>query len=818
MPTYKTPDVYVEEISIFPPSVAQVETAVPAFIGYTQRAWHRGSDLTGKPTRIDSLLEFEARFGGAPKIAIDEVILDDNNGVVETGFNARFYLYDSLRLFYSNGGGKCYIVSVGDYDHGPPQFADLKGGLEALEKQDEPTLILFPDAMLLANEDQLYTLQQLALNQCNALGDRFAIFDLSESPTWEEGIEAFRNKIGINYLKYGAAYTPHLQSTLPLSIRFRDIEGKLVKSGALAPLATLTSDPQIQEAIARAQNALRDTDLIEAGLEGFLATQSADSIRDGYQKLVLAFKTAPSLNGLKSLFTYIYDIADELFDHWGESTAADAGDAVIVLRAAVAEAQAKAVTAKNFHANASADPNDVQAAIQAAQGAADHILNLASDSAALAQRAAEAVAQADSSADTTNLLGHVGLADSTASTARVDFNNDTDTAATPTLTHQDILDAIDDALSEVEKVAASVAAAAREAEKLTAGLKLTGNSAESVANYIRNLIDAELRDCIKLLNSITKDAAAKVGGNIDLYTDDTKYVWSASEWNDPGVSDPDPSIFNPDNITAATGIYPNDAPAGNAGKQTENMIAAEPHVSAVFNKLNQAIIDILATARVYEQKYEESLAGAFPLYRDILSKVGGALNTLPPSGAVAGVYASVDRNRGVWKAPANLSLNAVAGLTHIIDSRDQEELNVDVNAGKSINAIRAFTGRGILVWGARTLAGNDNEWRYISVRRFYNMVEESSKKSTYWAVFEPNDANLWIKVKSMLENFLTSLWKDGALAGATTEQAYFVNVGLGTTMSAQDILEGRMIVEIGMAVVRPAEFIILRFSHKLQES
>jgi phage tail sheath protein FI len=152
-----------------------------------------------------------------------------------------------------------------------------------------------------------------------------------------------------------------------------------------------------------------------------------------------------------------------------------------------------------------------------------------------------------------------------------------------------------------------------------------------------------------------------------------------------------------------------------------------------------------------------------------------------------------------------------------LDNQQQEDLNVDVNAGKSINAIRPFTGKGTLVWGARTLAGNDNEWRYISVRRFFNMVEQSVKLSTGWAVFEPNDVNTWIRVKAMIENYLTNLWKAGALAGPTPDAAFFVNIGLGTTMSAVDILEGRMNIEIGMAAVRPAEFIILKFSHKLQE-
>ena len=145
-------------------------------------------------------------------------------------------------------------------------------------------------------------------------------------------------------------------------------------------------------------------------------------------------------------------------------------------------------------------------------------------------------------------------------------------------------------------------------------------------------------------------------------------------------------------------------------------------------------------------------------------------------------------------------------------------MNVDTVAGKSINAIRAFTGKGTLVWGARTLDGNSAEWKYVSVRRFYNMVEESVKKATEGFVFEANDANTWVKVRAMIENFLILQWKAGALAGAKPEQAFYVKIGLGSTMSADDILNGRMIVEIGMAVVRPAEFIVLRFSHMMQQA
>ncbi len=206
------------------------------------------------------------------------------------------------------------------------------------------------------------------------------------------------------------------------------------------------------------------------------------------------------------------------------------------------------------------------------------------------------------------------------------------------------------------------------------------------------------------------------------------------------------------------------------------------------------------------------------LYNKIKKELDKKRLDLYPSAAMAGVYARVDRNRGVWKAPANVSLNLVSGPSVILTDEEQAGLNVDPNSGKSINAIRNFHGKGTIVWGARTLAGNDNEWRYIPVRRLFIFIEESIRKATEPVVFEPNDANTWTKTRSMIENFLTGLWRDGALAGATPEEAFFVRVGLGQTMNNNDILEGRMIIEIGLAAVRPAEFIILQFMHKLQES
>jgi phage tail sheath protein FI len=205
-------------------------------------------------------------------------------------------------------------------------------------------------------------------------------------------------------------------------------------------------------------------------------------------------------------------------------------------------------------------------------------------------------------------------------------------------------------------------------------------------------------------------------------------------------------------------------------------------------------------------------------YKFVLLKLKEAYVTMPPSAAVAGIYAASDKTRGVWKAPANLSINNIKRPSISIDNRYQDTLNTDIASGKSINAIRNFRGKGTLVWGARTLAGNDNEWRYIPVRRFFITIEESLKQSTHWAVFEPNDANTWLKIRGIIEAYLYQKWRQGALAGRKSEEAFYVRCGLGETMSAHDIAEGRMIVEIGMAVVRPAEFIVFKFSHSLQSS
>jgi phage tail sheath protein FI len=209
---------------------------------------------------------------------------------------------------------------------------------------------------------------------------------------------------------------------------------------------------------------------------------------------------------------------------------------------------------------------------------------------------------------------------------------------------------------------------------------------------------------------------------------------------------------------------------------------------------------------------------AYGPWLEVLSASESDSMMIPSSGAIAGIYSQIDSTRGVWKAPANVSISGIVGLSQYINNAEQARLTIDPSgAGKSINAIRRFNGKGFLVWGARTLAGDDNEWQYVPVRRLFIMIEESIRLATAFVVFEPNDANTWIKVNAMIENFLVNLWRQGALAGAKPDQAFFVNCGLGTSMTTQDILDGRLIINVGVAAIRPSEFIVIRFSHKLQE-
>lgn len=184
---------------------------------------------------------------------------------------------------------------------------------------------------------------------------------------------------------------------------------------------------------------------------------------------------------------------------------------------------------------------------------------------------------------------------------------------------------------------------------------------------------------------------------------------------------------------------------------------------------------------------------------------------LPPSALLAGVYSKTDRERGVWKAPANVVLNGVSDVSVRVTDAQQAALNP-----QGINVIRHFSDRGFVVWGSRTQK-NDDDWRYVPVRRLFDAAERDIKKALQPMVFEPNSQPTWKRVQTAIDNYLYSLWQQGGLAGNKAEEAYFVRVGKGITMTQDEINQGKMIIQVGMAAVRPAEFIILKFTQDMSQ-
>jgi hypothetical protein len=583
-------------------------------------------------------------------------------------------LYDSLRLFYANGGGNAYVVSVGGYVDATISKPALINGLAALEIEDEPTIILIPDAVSTPN-NELHDIQIQALMQCNKLKDRVTLCDLKNTGNFNDDVQTLRNNIGINNLKYGAAYGPWLNSSLPRTVYYRDLTLKRNNSlGAAIALASLTTDSAVLQILA---------DVVEA-----------------------------------------QDAIDALSK--SESTAAGAGKTWLDELKKQADA---------YDASPDTTLVNLEGELQALYGV-------------LAKIAAAVKDMTDS---------------------------------LPAIV------AVNPGLNQ------------------TIDLKLSADITQYIAN-------AKLKDEFDILAAHYNFLIVVANGNIKLFLDDPTVATTSLA---KAIK-----LLGYANAAAFQAITNADVTAAYAAAATETAKAGLAKNAAM--KASAALIALYrfaqSSATEYEKKLNQGLLNNFGTYKNIVSKATETLNLLPPSGAIAGVYATVDRDRGVWKAPANVSLNAVISPAVKISDEQQGKFNVDVNAGKSINIIRSFTGKGTLVWGARTLAGNDNEWRYISVRRLFNFIEESVKKASEPFVFEPNDANTWVRLQAMIENFLTVLWRQGALQGVKPEHAFYVSVGLGKTMTALDILEGRLIIEIGMAAVRPAEFIILKFSHKMAES
>ncbi len=637
--TLKTPGVYVEEISKFPPSVAQVETAIPAFIGYTEIADKDNESLVGVPTRITSLLEYITYFGKAEKeTKFTATVVEDADGNKNITINepstadkSKFFMYYAMQMYFANGGGPCWIISVAKYNAAGPDFALLNGGLTPLAKEDEPTLILFPDAKSLGSDSDFYSLYNNALTQCKDLQDRFTIIDTysDDDDVEMNDPEGVRNRItsDAETKKYGAVYFPRL----------------------------------------------------------------------------------------KTILNYRIDESNVTISHTGGASPAP------IAKTKIDNALAKLVT-------------------------------LEADKAALVTAIGTAVTAIDSA------------------------GNDTDAIALV----PDVITAIDALVTNIEK-------AIVESEII---VNATNDAADAASN------PAEKATAITLSNTLNSKITDELRQAIfDLEDSKDDYISSTTQ--------------------AET------TPAGVKANAAAIVDVQGEIIDKIDNPILNAVAAIVTTGGGLGILNGHSLADAETLDNEAYNAIKKELNKikviLPPSSSIAGVYARVDSDRGVWKAPANVSLNYVIKPTVKVTHELNGRLNIDTS-GKSINAIRSFTGKGTLVWGARTLAGNDNEWRYVPVRRFFNMVEESVKKASEQFVFEPNDANTWVKVRAMIENFLTNQWRAGALAGAKADDAFYVRVGLNQTMTAQDVLNGIMNIEIGMAVVRPAEFIVLKFSHKMQES
>lgn len=312
----------------------------------------------------------------------------------------------------------------------------------------------------------------------------------------------------------------------------------------------------------------------------------------------------------------------------------------------------------------------------------------------------------------------------------------------------------------------------------------------------------------------------------------TEMQTSVSIFDIIGGKDPDPIMYPNDitafrNSTGSTGLnygtayYPFIGTTimqttdidytnlfGGDTKQLAPLLGNDPAVAGVMANIQNTSSGLTVTQN------NNALLIASKMYGTIVKHVLTDANMLPPSGAMAGVITTIDNASGVWEAPANTSIVGAAYLPIRLSESQQANLNVDAVSGKSINAIRFFNGLGILVWGARTLDGNSNDWRYLPVRRTMTMLEQSCKLAAQAYVFQPNDKNTWEAVKSMISSFLTTIWKEGGLQGATPADAFSVECGLGTTMTSDDLLLGFMKVTVKVAVVKPAEFIVITFQQQ----
>lgn len=226
------------------------------------------------------------------------------------------------------------------------------------------------------------------------------------------------------------------------------------------------------------------------------------------------------------------------------------------------------------------------------------------------------------------------------------------------------------------------------------------------------------------------------------------------------------------------------------------------------NALTQLFKDIKnPTTRLSSIQINNALTNVSPDYKLMVKAALNEINTLPASSGMAGLITTIDDREGVWKAPVNTSMVAAAEIPFNLSDDQQENLNVDSVSGKSINSLRLFTGVSIMIWGARTLDGNSNDCQHLSVRRTIIFIEKSIKSAIKFHALLPNDSLRFRSVKSMIERFLTNLWTEGALKGSKVMDAFEVNIGLGSTMLPEDIVNGIIRISVKVALTHPADFI-----------
>lgn len=780
----KTPGVYIEERSAFPNSVVQVATALPVFIGYTEKAMSGNTSLAGKPTRLQTLGEFMTMFGGAHKpmfdlrpyqaptehpysedagkdmdmqlppavFSIDGPSDAEEMEVVQT--NTPYCLFTAMRMFFLNGGGDCFVMSIGTYDKKGISAKAMLDAIGKLTKVPDATMVLIPEAIRLNRQD-CSKVQQAMMTHCGeVMANRFAILDvhggyLDQGPV-NDPIACFRDDIGTKCLDYAAAYYPWLNSAV---YGERDVSFKNINVKPRELMISL-----LKRAIGGNKSLLPEVKRV--GMPEVSGDFTIQTVAGG--KVKLGAKDINAEDDSADASELNYAVVGAEFDDAGAITAESA--------AALKEQMAGTLLLGTTPAYAFTQEEINAGAIEFKhEGAASGSFGV--------------IITDNEGVKTGEKMITVSTGALVASQADVAKGKPLPIKLTETMEDGSVTFVGADPVDPVALF------------KTDSGV-LAAKTA---------LDDAKAADPQVPADIATAEGNLKTaqGAAVEANTGKTVTVKDVGTWTTSKKT----IFFEPSH--KFTG--------GEAKVQYQTLAGTDLSERKEITVLVDEVAASEQTPDDSAAAVDKAMRAQVPLYNDIMKAMVRFMNIAPPGAAMAGIYTSVDNMRGVWKAPANVSVSAVSGPIVDIDHFEQQELNVSTT-GKSINAIRPFVGEGTLVWGARTLDGNSLDWRYINVRRTMLMIEESIKRAAKAYVFEPNTANTWTTMRAMITNFLTDQWKAGALQGSTPEDAFSVYVGLGETMQGIDILEGKMLIEVYLAVVRPAEFIKITFTQQMAKS